>query len=72
MDPLDYPIVVLSVWLILSVVSTGAWSFVASRLKRSRGPWVDLAVGLPPVPPITRQDAEWLELVGIDATDVAA
>ncbi len=34
MDPLDYMIAGLGSWLILSVVSATAWSFVATRCKR--------------------------------------
>ncbi len=53
MDPLDYMIAGLGSWLILSVVSATAWSFVATRCKRRAREYTNLAAGLPPVPPVT-------------------
>ncbi len=65
---------ILTAWLILGLLIGARLGLIIRRADetRPRPEYTDLAVGLPAVPVVSRDDVAWLQQNGIDATDVAA
>ncbi len=65
---------ILTAWLILGLLIGARLGLIIRRADetRLRPDYTDLAVGLPPVPPLTEDDRYWLAEHHIDADREAA